>query len=81
MWFDFQGPGSSALFRVTLVLEEPWNLCNFQGHTSLPVDPLDMAPTHPRFPVQGHILSNGGEMLSTLAVILLSYSYFPHVMI
>jgi hypothetical protein len=35
---------------------------SFQDHSRLPVDPLDMtvAP-HPRFPVQCHKLSTGGD--------------------
>ncbi len=35
-----------------------------QGYSSLLVDPLDLtAAPHPRFPVQGHILSAGGDAL------------------
>jgi hypothetical protein len=34
----------------------------FQGHRSLPVNPLDLTAVHyPRFPVQGHILSTNGD--------------------
>jgi hypothetical protein len=37
----------------------------FKFRASLPVDPLDMtAAPHPRFPVQGHILSTGGDAVS-----------------
>jgi hypothetical protein len=36
-----------------------------QGSSSLPVDPLDWTDEpHPRFPVQGHILSIGGDALT-----------------
>ncbi len=43
----------------------PWTLCIIPGsEQSLLVDPLDMtAAPHPRFPVQGHILSTRGDAL------------------
>jgi hypothetical protein len=39
-------------------------MCILQGHISLPQNPLDVtvAP-HPRFPVQGPILSTAGDAL------------------
>jgi hypothetical protein len=40
-----------------------------QGHSTLPVDPLDLtAVPHPRFSMQVHILSICGDSLSTLVV-------------
>ncbi len=41
-------------------------ICHFlQGSSSLPVDPLDWTDEpHPRFLVQGHILSIGGDALT-----------------
>jgi hypothetical protein len=39
----------------------------FRGHSNLPVDPLDFtAIPHPRFLVQGHILSTIGDALMLL---------------
>jgi hypothetical protein len=37
----------------------------FQGHSSLPVNSLDLTVVvpHPRIPVQGHILSTGRDAL------------------
>jgi hypothetical protein len=39
----------------------------FQSHSNLPVDLLDLtAVTHPRIPVQDHILSAGGDALRVI---------------
>jgi hypothetical protein len=49
-----------------LYLLDPGRCTFFQGHISLPVDPIMDVTTapHPRFPVQGHILSTSGDALS-----------------
>ncbi len=43
-----------------------WKAVYFvQGPSNLPVDSLDWVDQpHPRFPIQGHILSIGGDALS-----------------
>jgi hypothetical protein len=60
--------GSSQFYCIyeTLpgILQALGRCAFFQGHGSLPVGPLDMtAAPHPKFPVQGHIVSTGGAAL------------------
>jgi hypothetical protein len=52
----FQGSESYEISRVS---------SGFTGFYWIPLDPLDLTDEpHPRFPVQGHTLSGGGDALT-----------------
>jgi hypothetical protein len=61
-----QGAVNKYDLTVFIRLFESSESCAFfQGHNSLLLDSLDLtAVPHPRFPVQGHILSIGGDVLT-----------------
>jgi hypothetical protein len=49
----------------------------FRGHSNVPVDPLDLTPVpHPRFFVQGHILSTIGDALKLFVAAPTTATYF-----
>jgi hypothetical protein len=54
----------TVFMRLPGILQALGRCAFFQGHSSVPVGPPDMtAAPHPKFPVQGHIVSTGGAAL------------------